>query len=169
MPIARAMPISERRSAASMMKVRKISMIPAAIEKRPKTRKKVTNTDPISSASATASALSEMTCRGSPCSVMTVSTRSRSSSASSSVPRTPPVAEMTTRSTWPGSPVISHTRSIGATIPPAARPLVMAVAAVSALSRTTSRTVKSYGSFCQKTRTVSPGSSRMSSASDWET
>ena len=35
MPTARAMPISGLRSAASMTKIRKISMTPAIIEKRP--------------------------------------------------------------------------------------------------------------------------------------
>ena len=56
MPTARAMPISERRSAASMMNVRKISMTPAAMEKRPKTRKNVTKIEPINSPKPTRSA-----------------------------------------------------------------------------------------------------------------
>ena len=46
MPIARAMPISELRSAASMMNVKNISISPAPIENKPNARKKVTNIDP---------------------------------------------------------------------------------------------------------------------------
>ena len=44
MPIARAMPSSERRSAESITKIRKMSRIPAAIEKLPKVVKIETKT-----------------------------------------------------------------------------------------------------------------------------
>ena len=48
-PTARAIPISGRRSAASMTKIRKISSTPAAIENSPKIRKIVTKNEPTSS------------------------------------------------------------------------------------------------------------------------
>ena len=57
MPTARAMPISERRSAASITKIRKISSTPAAIANSPNTRKNETKIEPICSASSTISAL----------------------------------------------------------------------------------------------------------------
>ena len=55
MPTARAIPISDRRSAASITKIRKIRRMPEAIANSPKIRKKVTKIDPMISASRTAS------------------------------------------------------------------------------------------------------------------
>ena len=46
MPIARAMPSSVRRSAESITKIRKISRMPAAIEKLPNVVKIETKTSP---------------------------------------------------------------------------------------------------------------------------
>ena len=51
MPTARAIPSSPRRSAASMMKIRKISRIPAAMENEPNVVNIETNAAPIRSAS----------------------------------------------------------------------------------------------------------------------
>ena len=55
MPIARAIPSSPRRSAASITKMRKMSRIPAAIENVPNVVKKAMNALPASSAAAIAS------------------------------------------------------------------------------------------------------------------
>ena len=55
-PIAREMPISERRSSASMAKIRKISSTPAATENEPMNRNSSTSTAPNRSAFSTASA-----------------------------------------------------------------------------------------------------------------
>ena len=53
MPMARAIPISLRLSAASMTKIRKISSTPAKMEKTPKMVKTVVNTLPPIPAAAT--------------------------------------------------------------------------------------------------------------------
>ncbi len=52
-PTARSMPISDRRSAASMVKISTISSTPTAMENRPKTMKNVTKMFASSSASST--------------------------------------------------------------------------------------------------------------------
>ncbi len=61
MPMARAMPISGRRSAASITKIRKINMMPAAIENRPKTMNIVEKAEPNRSAEVSPSLLSVCT------------------------------------------------------------------------------------------------------------
>ena len=53
MPMARAMPISLRRSAANMTKIRKISSTPAKMEKVPKMVKTVVKIVPPTSANST--------------------------------------------------------------------------------------------------------------------
>ncbi len=68
-PTARAMPSSPRRSAASMMKIRKISRIPAAIENEPKVVNSETKAAPIRSASLSASCFVLFACRSSGASV----------------------------------------------------------------------------------------------------
>ena len=55
MPIARAMPSSPRRSAASITKIRKISRMPAAIENEPKVVNIDMNAAPAVSAASSAS------------------------------------------------------------------------------------------------------------------
>ena len=57
MPTARAMPISDLRSAASITKIMKISSTPAPMENRPKARKNVVKMLPDSSARSTLSLL----------------------------------------------------------------------------------------------------------------
>ena len=56
------MPISERRSSASMAKIRKINSTPAATENEPMKRKSNTSTAPSSSAPSTASFFAGSTC-----------------------------------------------------------------------------------------------------------
>ena len=56
-PTARAIPISGFRSAASITKIMKISMMPEAMEKRPRMRKNDVKMLPNSSADSTASCL----------------------------------------------------------------------------------------------------------------
>ena len=51
-PTARAIPISDRRAAASITKIRKISSTPTMIENEPMIMKKLVTPDPASSASA---------------------------------------------------------------------------------------------------------------------
>jgi hypothetical protein len=53
-PTARAIPISERRSAASIVKMRTISRMPAMIEKRPRMRKMLVKALAMRSPSSTA-------------------------------------------------------------------------------------------------------------------
>ena len=56
------MPISERRSSASIAKIRKISSTPAATENEPMNRKSSTSTAPSSSAPSTASFFDGLVC-----------------------------------------------------------------------------------------------------------
>ena len=65
-PTARAMPISGFRSAASMMKMRKMRRMPAAIEKSPKMMKMDVKTLPTSRATSMASFFSGITSYGVP-------------------------------------------------------------------------------------------------------
>ena len=65
-PTARAIPISDLRSAASITNVKNISIRPAAIEKSPKIMKNATNTDPTSEPIAASSFLSSTTSSGIP-------------------------------------------------------------------------------------------------------
>jgi hypothetical protein len=156
MPTARAIPISDRRSAASITKMRKISMIPAAIEKRPKTMKKVTKTDPSSSAIRTRSSFEAMMVArlsgfASMKSSIFCSTRL---SVSASESRVPPAVETPMNETRPDRSRICWAVSRFTIIPPGGSPVPSPskmLREVSDVSRTTPMTSNVVGRFSTKT------------------
>ena len=159
-PTARAIPISERRSAASITKIRKISSTPAAIANSPKIRKNVTKIEPTSSPAATAPLfVSAIVARPSGLASRNASRRSSTASLRSSVSRTPPVIETAIADSLPSRPVSSRAASRLTTIPP---PLVPVP--VIEVSWTTPITSNAVGSPPKYTSTPSPAPAPISSA-----
>ncbi len=113
-PIARAIPISLRRSAASIVKIRTISSTPAETENSPSTRKTEVNISEMLSAPSTDVILTAEVPTCSPSNAGTSSVRM--SRVGVSALRTPPVVEMKTpvnRLSWP---VSACSRSSGSTM-----------------------------------------------------
>ena len=158
-PTARAIPISERRSAASITKIRKISSTPEAIANSPKIRKNVTKIEPTSSPAATAPLfVSATAARPSGLASRNASMRSSTASLRSSVPRTPPAIEIAIADSLPSRPVSSRAASRLTTMPPPPPPAVIEV------SRITPITSSAVGSPRKYTSTLSPAAASSSSA-----
>ncbi len=110
-PTARATPISVRRSAASITKIRKISRTPAAIENVPNVEKSDRNDAPCSSAASIPSCLAASTARPVPASIGRTSARTSSvwAAPDSSSPR----LEIRTWLIRPGWSTIAWARASG--------------------------------------------------------
>ena len=145
-----------------------ISSTPAAMEKRPKTRKKVAMTLPASSASSTSSRLMSLTVRPipppsrvSPSAAMMLVKLSITSSVSPTPSRTPPRFEMAMMLTSPGRSKICWSVSSRVTSPSGISKLPTPVVN---RSSTMSTMVNSCGWSWTKTCTRSPGSAASASA-----
>ena len=153
-PTARAIPISDRRSAASITKIMKISITPAAIENMPSTRKIVVMKFPMSCVSSTRSFFAVSTSTGCPAGSPPVPVnraapspsryarmRAAAASALSSVVRTPPRRlTVTALISSPLRPAISRSVSIGRTMPPATEEKLIPSTPDASSSRTTPAT-----------------------------